>query len=387
MAANQRPSSSSRSDSAEEEILESCHSLWPDSEETKKIREICRSLWPSANHARTWVGSARERAKVAEYDIGITYVPDGEEPPDGLFDEYYVMEIPNDADAALEHENTLRFVRDTSAPAVRGLVPHVFHVDSTRQNPLGWPYMVLTRPRHGLESLEYSYHYMSQEQKVQVAAQLGRVYREIQTARAPFCGYPTGIKEGEDDDDDDDEKTKKHGAIIKRFPMLSKDDDDVKEDQIDWDAMLKALPDDDDSTFTRADFLGDVAPGTKAAEILFSSILRWEHRLRFCKGPRPKEENPLLVNVAWSAVYCLLWRNRNVFSFSDEEDDDYICLHNGNLGLPANLQIEFFDNNGDGIVVDDPDQLRAAGEPRITTIRDWDAAAFEPRFAGCRPPS
>ncbi|KAK8083866.1 hypothetical protein PG996_002647 [Apiospora saccharicola] len=360
MADDQRPSSSSRSDSAEE-ILESCHSLWPDFEETKKIRETCRSLWPSANHARTWVGSARERAKVAEYDIGITYAPDGEELRDGKFDEYYVMEIPHLAheDAVVEHENTLRFVGGGTGTSsalpetVRGLVPRVFHVDSTRQNPLKWPFMVATRPRHGLESLEYTYHYLSQEQKVQVATQLGRIYRE----------------EG----DDDDEKTKQHGGIVKRFPMLSKDDDDVKEDQIDWDAMLNALPDDDDSTFTRADFLGDVEPGTKAGEILLSSILRWAHRLRYCKGPRPKEENPLLVE--------------NVFSFSDEEDDNYICLHNGNLSLPANIQIEFFDDNGDGAVVDDPDQLRAAGEPRITGIRDWDATAFEPRFAGCRPPS
>lgn len=240
------------------------------------------------------------------------------------------MEIPHRLDAAVEHENVVRFVGTFTPEAVRGLAPHIFHADSSRQNPLGWPYMVSKAPRGGAH-LGDAYHFLSQEQNLEVAAQLGRIFREVQTARSWFCGHP-GMG---------DETTVDGG--IKRFPMLNKENADVEGDQVDWAAMLDALRD-------------------------------------------PKEDEGLLGR-ALPMIQYITRRNPGVIPTSPSADDSsHICLRNENLGQPSNIWVKFGDGDDDGIVVDE-DGVRAVGEPRITAIRDWDSTAFEPRFAGCRPPA
>lgn len=274
--------------------------------------------------------------------------------------------------------------------------------------------------------LSQVYDKLSQAQKLAVAAQLGRIYREVQTVRGKRCGYPE-VAKGEspwyDDDDDnkydypDDDESYYTGfeadnardhsdSGIVRDETNGGGDGDLRAhirsycmtwcepgDSINWDVATDNLPrrvgdwsevepsveDMETVILTEDRFMEGPEPGLKARQVLILQLRRWLHRLDY-RGWKDLDEGQAIrdqrhvLTCAWYMAREIIVRNPDVFepTGDNEDDEDRICLHNPYLGTPENVMVEFRPNSA---------------EPVITGIWDWGNSAFDPRFFSCRAPA
>ncbi|KAK8087834.1 hypothetical protein PG997_002795 [Apiospora hydei] len=335
-------------------------------ERRPKILEICQDLWPGAAISIT-SPSGGDRS-VEEYFIAVSYSSYLDGMNQHLNHDRYVLQIPRRPDEVADRAAVLGHIDVFGGEGVQLLTPEAFHVNRTPDNPLGRPYLILTE--HPGCNLGKVYQNMSQEQKIKVATELGRAFCELQVDPAPFCGYPST-----DPNEDDGE-----GRCIKPF-QIKKNDNEA--DSTDWDAMMNFLPADVDHTeedpaaaLTRASFLKDGTPHLKARQIVRLSFLRWIHHNRHSSSssstaPWKRDANERLLQRSLAVLEEIMRRNPDVF------DSDHICLHNPALGAAENILVEFAGDEG---------RERESGAPQIMGIVDWASTAFEPRFAGCRPP-
>ncbi|KAK8055052.1 hypothetical protein PG993_000279 [Apiospora rasikravindrae] len=325
-------------------------------ERRPKILEVCQVLWPDAD---IWITSPCGGHSGLEYPITATYSGVDESMNRYSNDDRYVLQIPRRADEVAGRAEVLEHIELFASDGVQWLIPDAFHVDPTSHNPLGRPYLILTRPPGW--ALGEVYRDMSQAQKVKVATELGRAFCEVQMELAPFCGYPS-IDYNEDDGE---------GRCVKPFQIKKMEE----KDKVDWDAMMASLPADvehgeqDPAVLTRSSFLKDRTPHLKARQVVRLLFLRWIHHNHHSSSIAPweRDANERLLERSLAVIEAIMRRNPDVFA------SDHICMHNPGLGVTETITVEFAGGGREGA-------------PQIMSIADWSAAAFAPRFAGCRAP-
>ncbi|KAK8035771.1 hypothetical protein PG991_001844 [Apiospora marii] len=368
-------------------------------EREAKILEIVRKQFPGLDEARTQVRLPRVRRcnNSLEYPVDVTVKSQTRR---------FVVVVPEDPGQIDIDDTMLEVVWEFAPQAVKDLAP--LTVESGEQlggegvrNPLGRPWMLVGgREIRGLP-LSCVYDRLSREQKVAVAGQLGRVYREVQGYRQVGCGYPDlAFPEKKNGDDEknvdggnrgDDEDKKKDVVVrlgIRCYHMTKEEEND---DRLAWDDMTNVLPEtaedgaDSENDLESADELtltrdrlteGPRASGLKSRQILILQLRRWIHYLHYRRPADDEVKDQIgLLQCALHMAREIIARNPDVFdprTDEGEEGDDRMCFHNPYLGTPENIMVEF---------------LPGHAEPTIRGIFDWGASAFDPHFAACRPPS
>ncbi|KAK8083881.1 hypothetical protein PG996_002662 [Apiospora saccharicola] len=249
-----------------------CLADWPVSFEKRvpQLRELCRTLWPHAMHDKTVFEPEIDHDLNLHYPVRLTYEGQEEEP------KRVVIQIPYDDQSVEKYAQNLQYL--DKFPEIRDLVPKVLQFDATRDNPLRRPYLVRSWvPGKPLTEL---YNKMTQEQKVLVAAELGRTWLRLEEVCGLYSGYPVPAKEGEKVDEDDEFAPQfKSMMKIRPFGLV----EDQYKDKLDWDQIRDSITTqgedkdkDKDQVLHRFNLLED-EPAMTARKIL---LLTFERRIQ-----------------------------------------------------------------------------------------------------------
>ncbi|KAK8055051.1 hypothetical protein PG993_000278 [Apiospora rasikravindrae] len=318
-------------------------------ERRPKILEVCRAFWPDANHELTRIEPERKHTDSLSYPVDITH-DNG-----GSFDEF-VIYLPLDVDMTAGHAAMLKAMAQLEE--VESLVPKVLHVDITDENPLNYPYMLQKRiPGRRVAG---TFDDMTQEQKVLLAAELGRTYRRIQSVRRDF----SGIYELTDEDID-------NAGINQPLPSMKLTRYGIVEEgwrNFSWDEVRDSIKEDDSrkqgQVLTRSNFMEDT-PGMTARENL---LLIFERRIQRNRYLESHEWENDYLEPALKIVREIVEKESNAGVFPSSTCD--ICLNNPAILSPQNVLVDFDDE----------------GKPVITGIVEWSYAEFVPHFLACPPP-
>ncbi|KAI0007802.1 kinase-like domain-containing protein [Xylariaceae sp. FL0662B] len=295
-------------------------------ERLPKIRELCEKVWPDVDHDKTEIEEIKGGGWNKIFAITISK---------GDVTQQYILRIPR-----------VDFDLKQSAPILKDLwhrtqntltVPELIHSDSTDNNPLNYPYMILSRiPGRNLADV---YPNLSHSQKLVVSRKLGVLYRQMHSITNPRAGLMRAPSE-------DDEAS---GSFTSLTPFGLNTDSMIKDDQVEV-----LLPND---MLTR-DTLRKDLPGLSTKDILLLTFTRRKLYSTYCdfKWELDIEEQAIEVILDMAEDGLL--------------DDNTICLWHTDL-FPRNIMVDVETNPED---------------PIITGVIDWDDAAFAPRFVASRPP-
>ncbi|KAK7968917.1 translation initiation factor eIF3 subunit [Apiospora saccharicola] len=352
-------------------------------ERKAKILEMLRKEHPDEDHTEIQVGLPRVRRcnSSLEYTVTSYYTYQGNK----VFLRQAVM-IPEDPLQEDVDATILEHIWNFAPEAVKKLAPRTIGaIDLYEEDSaLDRMYVLLGGPAlYGLP-LSCVYDKLSRKQKVSVASQLGRVYREVQRMRTVGCGYPElHLNEGVDDKDD---PAKFFRQAIQPYQMTMAEGDEMKktlpekeekEDESDSETYLASA---DDVVLTRERLANGPEFHLKARQILILQLKRWIHLLHHRHSvDHDDDKGDDQCGLLQCALYMareIIARNPDVFEPKDgdgsEDDHPNMCLHNPYLGTPENIMVQF---------------RPGRAVPTITGIWDWGASAFDPQFASCRPPS
>ncbi|KAK8087833.1 hypothetical protein PG997_002794 [Apiospora hydei] len=321
-------------------------------ERRPKVLNVCRAYWADANHELTRVEPGRKHTGGLYYPVDITH-------DNGASFEEFVLYLPLHVDSTAGNAAILKAM--ARVEEIESLVPRVIYVDITNDNPLNYPYMLQKRiPGRLLSDI---FDDLPQEQKVLVAAELGRTYRRIQSVRGNF----SGIYDIVDDEDIDNEGINQALPPTKLMPfgMIQ----EGCEDDLNWNEVRESIKEGDDrekgQVLTRSNLLED-APNMTAREILLLMFERWIQRNRHWRGRDFENE---CLERALEIVWELVDKEANAHVFSTSAACD-ICLNNPDVEAPQNFLVD----------------LDGEGRPVITGIMEWDGVELVPHFVGCMPP-
>ncbi|KAK8035757.1 hypothetical protein PG991_001830 [Apiospora marii] len=293
-----------------------------------QLRELCRTLWPDAIHEKTVFGRELDHDFNLHYPVGLTYEDEGKE---NL--KFVVVQIPLYHEDVEKYAQNLRYL--DKFPGIRSLVPKVLQFDTTRDNPLGRPYLV--RSSLAGKPLNELYNKMTPEEKVLVAAELGRTWLKLEGVGGLYSGSHVPIGQDEEAEEDDEVAPQYKSMMrIKPFGLV----EDEYNDKLDWDKIRDSIAQgedkDRDQVLDRFNLLEDM-PAMTAREIL---LLTFERRI---------QRNRHWANRAW--------------------ENDHL--------EPALEIVRDLVNN----------EANAAGKPVVAGLADWHFTEWAPRFTTCQPPA
>ncbi|KAK8140115.1 hypothetical protein PG984_000181 [Apiospora sp. TS-2023a] len=336
-----------------------CLAVWPVSFEKRVplLRELCRTLWPHAMHDKTVFEPELDHDLNLHYPVRITYEGKEEEP------KRVVIQIPYYDEKVEKYAQNLQYL--DKFPEIRDLVPKVLQFDTTRDNPLRRPYLV--RSWIPGKPLTEVYNNMTQEQKVMVAAELGRTWYRLEGVCGLYSGDPVPAKDDEHVEEDDEFAPQfKSMMRIRPFGLV----EDRFEDKLDWDQIRDSIAEGDDKhkdqVLHRFNLLED-EPASTARKIL---LLTFERRIQRNRHWAIRKYENYDLEPALEIVRDIVNKECNAASFPRAEFE--IGLHNPDLlGVPENIMVDF-----DG-----------EGKPVVTGLADWDLTEWAPRFLRCQPPT
>ncbi|KAK8083860.1 hypothetical protein PG996_002641 [Apiospora saccharicola] len=325
-------------------------------ERKAKILEMLRKEHPDEDHTEIQVGLPRVRRcnSSLEYTVTSYYTYQGNK----VFLRQAVM-IPEDPLQEDVDATILEHIWNFAPEAVKKLAPRTIGaIDLYEEDSaLDRVYVLLGGPAlYGLP-LSCVYDKLSRKQKVSVASQLGRVYREVQRMRTVGCGYPElHLNEGVDDKDD---PAKFFRQAIQPYQMPMAEGDEMKktlpekeekEDESDSETYLASA---DDVVLTRERLANGPEFHLKARQILILQLKRWIHLLHHRHSVDHDDDKG---DDQCGLLQCALYMAREIIARNPGTGTRTIILI-------CNIMVEF---------------RPGRAEPTITGIWDWGASAFDP---------
>ncbi|KAK7973099.1 hypothetical protein PG988_007233 [Apiospora saccharicola] len=291
---------------------------------------LCRHLWPSAI-AETieieYLGMGCHNQVLGLSFIERDETKGGREVPHDL-----VLRITSGQKSVLPTVAILQYLEMHTSLKV----PRVIKYDTTRDNPLGFRYIILSRiPGWSLNEI---WDHLTDREKHILAAQLATLYSELESVTSSVAGHimvhQEGFVQGHCDIED----------FMFLKPLVTPDHPSS------WGPETVWLNNKD--RMGLLDRIQRDPPGLSVEAIMHSVVLRRLYRTKGRGGDIAKYE------AEKQTVQCAA--DSNLFN----PNNDVICLHHPDLH-PGNIMVNF--------TTDDI--------PVITGVVDWDSASFVPRYA------
>lgn len=288
---------------------------------------LCRYLWPSAIVDTIQIEYIGEGGSNRVF--GLSFVENDETSRGQVIRHDLVIRITSGQEFVLPTVAILQYL-ETYTP-LGAAVPRVIKWDTTRNNPLGFGYIILSRiPGKSLDKI-WDYD-LSEEQKEMVAAQLATLYLRLESVTSPVAGdimvHQKGFIQGHSNVED----------FIFLQPLGTPDDPLI------WGTELVGKNNKDRILLD--------SPGLSVEMIMHGVISRSLYRTerRPADIAKYRAEKEVLDSVVANKLF--------------NAENNIICLHHPDLH-PGNIMVDFTDDN----------------VPVITGVVDWDSASFVPRFA------
>lgn len=295
-----------------------------------KARSLCVALWPEAQHDRTEIDFLAEGGhnKV----LSVTIHDDK-----GCYGKY-VIRLPCSEKTILSSVSTLRYLYEHTTLQV----PKVIYFDNTRNNSLGYGYIVLERLRG--RNLQSCWEDLSQDQRLVVAEEIGELYLRLRATTSPIAGE---LKVSIEDAGTHVKDPESH-MVVEPFGVrmdgldLGIRYDDGDNDSLPLDRLMHDPPNLPVDDMMLAPFKRRIYQATHSA-------LNTEYMLDIYQP---------CLGMIQDMVAMRLFETQGTAEFSLWHTDLW----------PRNIMVDF------------------TSSPVITGILDWDAPVFAPRFFVSTPP-
>ncbi|KAK8073538.1 hypothetical protein PG994_004437 [Apiospora phragmitis] len=252
------------------------------------------------------------------------------------------LRVPRDQGSILRTVAILQYL-ETHTDLV---APRVIKWDETKDNPLGFGYVVLSRIP--VDPYDLCERRLTHDQKLSIATQLAALYRQMESITSPVAGIIEACQNALEHDNtsaDDFLSVQPFGAECCHQPEdPTMDGDDTIEN-------VGKLP---------HDRLRRDSPGLSVDEIMLAIYQRHMHHSPGCR----KEDHDHSLKL-YEPLQEMMQNLVDLKIFGS----DAICLHRPDL-FTRNIMID----------------STADADPVITGVVDWDDALFVPRFAAREPP-
>ncbi|KAI1400239.1 phosphotransferase enzyme family-domain-containing protein [Hypoxylon fuscum] len=306
----------------EEENVDTYKLEWSQLE--TRIQNLCLDLWPSADCTQTTVFPLAEGGNNLAIAI---YIVDGDEIS------RYILRLPRFKEFIRDHVAIPKYLAETTSLPI----PRILFYDLTSDNALQYPYMVMDRVP-GIDLSKALNGRIGHKQRLNIAKDLGRIQREMNSIKSNRAGWLRAIEEGSLESD----------VCVQLQPFgVHRGDPDI-EYQLSRD-INAAFP-----------MMVAEAGGKPCREIMLDAVAR-------CRQ-RANEEglDEELVGL-WEKMGDMFTTmdKRGLFS-----NDDIRLLHGDFEARNIMVEMSMFDNT-----------------LAVTGILDWDYTLFMPKFLGNKPPS
>ncbi|KAI1073877.1 kinase-like domain-containing protein [Whalleya microplaca] len=292
-------------------------------ERLPKVRRLCIDLWPHADHDTIHIEEHEGGGWNKIFPVTIT---------EDNITQQYILRIPRVFFDIKQTVLILKHLRQTQDEIP---VPAVVHFDTTHENSLNYPFVVLRKiPGTSLKNV---YSHLTQSQKIIVARKLGELCRKMQSITSPYAGLMKAPA--------DSETSAESSVWIMPFGL--------KPDSAIPDHKVEDMHDD----MLTPETLRKDPPELTAEGILtmaFKRQLFYSTNRDFFWEVEIQEKS--LDAIQEMAKDGLL-------------GDNTVCLWHTDL-FPRNIMVD---------VETEP------SNPIITGLLDWDEAAYAPRFVASRP--
>ncbi|KAH6659457.1 hypothetical protein BKA67DRAFT_652685 [Truncatella angustata] len=313
-----------------------------------RIQALCKTLWPNARHNIAFLA-------VGTYNkvFGLSVLHE-----DGAACGEYVLKLPELEDTVTNTVGVLRYLERRTSPAEgesRALrLPEVVGWDGTKDNDLGYPY-IMTKRIPGM-NLGKEWEALAQSQRMAVATQIARLYMDFESISSAVTGIinvpPT------------------HNTAEK---SISPKPDELLEisafgTTFAGDQARHTDFEDEENGLLPLDRLYADPPGLPVGEMMLAPLKR-----RISQALHQETPDLNIVEYHYKPLLYILGQlnEGDIFASVDDgnDEDTRFCLWNLDL-TPSNIMIDYATNH----------------EPYITGILDWEAAIFGPRFMTAEPP-
>lgn len=289
------------------------------------VRLQCRKIWKGSNID---VGEEIKGTRSRSFPVTVSH--------ETGTSEGFLFQIPNDASDIELIASIHDYIHRELDLKVN--TPRVHHKNTGFDEPIGHPYLVLTRlPGQSLQEIWLE---LTHEERLAVARQVGELYLDLQSTTNTHCGLLKVPVDQYGHSIQGNVQLEAFGQ--ERNPLSDGNDRDP----------VELVADD----LVNADSLRKDSPGLSARDM---AILTFARRKYYSKWSRR----------AWVQQYT----DRAVdilTTLTDESlSDETICLWHRDMSA-ENILVE----------------RDADGEPKITGLLGWDGVGFAPRFMTCRAP-
>ncbi|KAI0023758.1 hypothetical protein F4780DRAFT_785540 [Xylariomycetidae sp. FL0641] len=280
------------------------------------VETLCRDLWPGLTHSDISVKSMPEGSNHKIFQVSVR--------SDGQVQDH-ILRVPSSPKTVANNVACLKFVGECTKLPVPRLTGH----DLTENNALGCPWMMTTKIP-GISMEQALKDGITQEQRLAIAKDLGRLYSEIFSVTNDHAGEILAV----------DSDSSSSGALGRVQPL------GLSPNNPDFEFSLNK-----DSPFPLLTCEDAKVPSSEVLLVAMGESHK-RHRDDIVLGDRLQETCDIYDEMDEMGLF----------------PDDGICLAHPDL-YPRNIMVDL------------------EGTARVTGILDWDETAFLPRFLANKPPA